>query len=260
MPLADITGHIQVDTLDGNDTLTLALAGGDFIVAGGLIYSGGNPAASPGDKLVITGGSQGIVTYNETNANDGSIVMSNFGTVTYTGLEPIVNSGTSTDIIFNLPAGSSEMTLGDDGTINTLSRLSSSPTSFERTDFANPTGSLTINRGNASDTITVNALPDFNADLSIGTTAGPFAAITLSGEVTLAAGKILSASGTNFNALASGAVTVSGAGAINLAADNVALDASATLNAAGTVSIVPVTTGRTINLGRVDYGRQRRVE
>ena len=53
---------------------------------------------------MITGGSQGTVTYNYANAHDGCVVMSNFGTVTYTGLEPIINSGNATDVIFNLPA------------------------------------------------------------------------------------------------------------------------------------------------------------
>ena len=49
-------------------------------------------------------------------------------TITYTGLSPIVNTGTAIDMVFDLPAVSSIATLGDDGTTgNTLSRLSSSP-------------------------------------------------------------------------------------------------------------------------------------
>ena len=93
--------------------------------------------------------------------------MSNFGTVTYTGLEPITNSGTATDIVFNLPAGPNAATLADDGTgANTMSRLSGA--TFETTDFANPTGSVQINRGNAADTMVVNALPDLTSSLFIG--------------------------------------------------------------------------------------------
>ena len=38
--------------------------------------------------------------------------MCNFGTVTYTGLEPITNSGTATDIIFNLPAAANDGAAG----------------------------------------------------------------------------------------------------------------------------------------------------
>ena len=46
-----------------------------------------------GQRARILGGAQGTVTYNYTNATDGSIVMSAFGTVTYTGLAPITNTG-----------------------------------------------------------------------------------------------------------------------------------------------------------------------
>ena len=217
VPLASITGNIQVNTLGGNDTLTLDLAGGNFIPAGGLTFNGGNPTVAPGDKLVITGGSQGTVTYNYTNAHDGSIVMSAFGTVTYTGLEPITNSGTATDIVFNLPAGPNAATLGDDGTGgNTMSRLSGA--TFEATDFANPTGSLTINRGNAADTLTVNALPDFNASLTIGSGANPFSTLTFTGAVTLAANKSLSGDASStINLPAAGSdLATSGTGTISL--------------------------------------------
>jgi hypothetical protein len=214
VPFASITS-IQVNTLGGNDTLTLNLASGDFIPTGGLAYAGGTQTTS--DRLSITGGTQGTVTYNYTNANDGSVVMLNFGTVSYTGLEPISNSGTATDIIFNLPAGPNAATLADDGTGgNTLSRLSGA--TFEATDFANPTGSVTVNRGNATDTITVGALPDFNTTLTLGTGPNPFSAITFTGGVTLAANKDINgfASGTiNFSTAAADLVAA-GTGSIQL--------------------------------------------
>jgi CSLREA domain-containing protein len=182
VPFSSVTGNIQVDTLGGNDTLTLDLSGGDCIPSGGVSYSGGTQTTS--DRLIISGGAQGTVTYNYTNANDGNIVMSAFGTVTYTGLEPITNSGTASDIIFNLPAIGDHATLSDDGTTgNGMSRLSGD--TIETTDFANPSGSLTINPGTASDTTVVNALPDFDAALTIGTSANPFGAITMAGAVTV---------------------------------------------------------------------------
>ena len=244
-----VTGSVTFDTGGGNDNLTVDLSTGDAISPGGITFNGGETSGDD-DGLTITGGSQGTVTYSYSNTTvgNGSVDMSAFGTVTYTGLEPITNTGTATDIIFNLPSGPNTAVLGDDGdTGNTLSRLTS-PT-LEQTDFANPTGSLTINRGSASDTLTVNALPNFNAGLTVGTAASPFSTVTFAGAVTLAAGKTLSAAGTNVNASATGALAVSGTGAINVAADNVALDPAATLSAAGTVSIVPVTATRPINLG-----------
>ena len=215
VPLASITS-IQVNTLGGNDTLTLDLANGDFIPAGGLAYAGGSQVSTPGDRLVIKGGLQGLVTYNYTNAHDGSVVMSNFGTVSYTGLEPITNSGGATDIVFNLPTGPNVATLADDGAGgNAMSRLSGA--TFETTDFANPTGSLTVNRGDASDTLVVNSLPDFDASLTIGSGANPFGVIFLNGALTLAANKNLSvdASG-NISCQPIAIIKAFGAGAITL--------------------------------------------
>jgi hypothetical protein len=224
VPFGSITS-IQVNTLAGNDTLTLNLASGDFIPSGNLAYAGG--AQTTTDKLVITGGAQGTVVYNYTNANDGSVVMQNFGTVSYTGLEPLTNTGTATDITFNLPAGPNAVTLADDGTGgNTLSRLSGA--TFEATDFANPTGSVTINRGNSADSLLINSLPDFNATLNVGTGPNPFSAITFTGSVTLAANKDLNgfASGTINFSTAAADIATTGTGLINLVtARNIALAA-----------------------------------
>jgi CSLREA domain-containing protein len=216
-PLTSITGHIQVDGAGGNDTLTLALGNGNFIPQpGGLIYNGGDPTSAPGDQLIITGGNQGTVTYTYTNAHDGSILMSNIGMVTYTGLEPISNTGTATDVIFELPAGSNAATLADDGTAgNAISRLSAA--TFETTDFANPTGSLTIKRGNAADTLAVNALPDFNANLTIGPAGNEFSTVTFNNAITLASNNSLAAnaSGTINLSNGSNALTTSGTGTIS---------------------------------------------
>ena len=187
-----------------------------------MTYNGGDPTTGPGDKLFITGGSQGTVTYHYTNAHDGSIAMSNVGTVTYTGLEPISNTGTATDVIFELPPGPNAATLADDGTVgNTMSRLSGA--TFETTDFANPTASLTIKRGNAADTVAVNALPDFNASLTIGSAGNEFSTITFNGAITLAANNSLAANASSAINLSNGAniLTTSGTGTINLTAANV---------------------------------------
>ncbi|MBI2805844.1 MAG: hypothetical protein HYX68_12765, partial [Planctomycetes bacterium] len=248
IPMTSVTGSLTFNTAGGNDTLTLDLSGGDPIPAGNLTFNGGNPTGAPGDALVITGGSQGTVTYNYTNANDGNIVMSNFGTVTYTGLDPITNSGTATDVIFNLPAGPNTATLGDDGTSgNGLSRLSGA--TFELTDFANPSNSLTINRGNSADTLTVIALPDFTAGLTVGSSATPFATINLSGSVTLASGKSMAFAGSNVNATAAAALTASGSGNITLTTDNIDIAGTASLTSAATATVAQITVNRAFNLG-----------
>ena len=229
IPWASVIGKLILNTANGDDSLSIDFAGGNPIPSGGVTFIGGNNT----DELVITGGVQGTVTYNYTNATDGSIVMSNFGTVNYTGLEPISNRGAASDVIFNLPAGPNVVTLEDDGTTgNTLSRLSSSPNTFGLTNFANPTGSLTVNRGNATDDLTVSALPDFTASLTIGSTGSPFDLLSFVGAVTLA-------SNMNLVAKAAGAVSLpnstsdistSGTGVVNITtAQSISFQAGASI-------------------------------
>ncbi|MFL5328733.1 MAG: beta strand repeat-containing protein [Gemmataceae bacterium] len=219
VPLTSVTGYIWFTGQAGNDTFTLDLTGGNIFPTGGIKYDGGNPTTGPGDQLVISGGSQATVTYSYTNAHDGSVAMSAFGTVSYTGLEPIKNTGTATDIVFNLPAGPNNSTLGDDTSSgNGLSRLSGS--TFEQTDFANPTNSLKINRGNAADSITVNALPDFNRALTSGSSTAPFGSATIGGNVTLASGFAFTEFCKSLQVNANVSVTLAGAGAASITATN----------------------------------------
>ncbi|MFQ3650072.1 MAG: hypothetical protein SNJ75_07040, partial [Gemmataceae bacterium] len=207
-PFTSLTGAFTLNGLGGNDTLIVDLSGGDAVPAGNIFWNGG---VGGNDSLILTGGTtQGVTTFNYTNANDGNIVMSNFGTVFYTGLEPITNSGTITDAIFNLPVTGSLATLGDDGTTgNGLLRLSSSPVTFETTDFTAPTGSLTVNRGNVADTLSVANLTDFvaSANLTIGSSGNNFASVTFSGPATVAG---LTVYGTTISNTASAALTVTG--------------------------------------------------
>src|SRR3954469_463227 len=177
--------------------------------------------------------------------------MSNFGSVNYTGLEPVTNNGTATDIIFNLPASASTAILEDDGTIgNGLSQLRSGNGTFETTTFVNPTGSLTINRGNAADTMLVTAAPDLTSSLTLGSWISPLNSVSYSGSLTLATAKNLTSYAATQSVAATIALTVSGGGAIGITADNFALNNTATLSAAaGVVTIAPLTTGRPVSLG-----------
>ena len=219
VPFANLTGNITFNTQGGNDTLTIDLAGGNVIPAAGLNYNGGTQTSTPGDKLIITGGSQGAVTYNYTNGTPGagSIVMSAFGTVNYTGLEPITNSGAAADVIFNLPVGATNnVTLADDGTAaNGLSRLSGA--NFETTDFSNPTNSVQINRGQAADTMTVNALPDLTSSLFIGAPGSEFTTVSFAGAMTMAVNHSLMAfSSGSMSLTGAGILATSGTGQISL--------------------------------------------
>jgi uncharacterized repeat protein (TIGR01451 family) len=216
IPFSAVTGSLTINTLGGSDTVTLDLSGGDFINAGGVFYNGGNPTVTPGDKLVIVGGAQGTVTYNYTNASDGSVMMSNFGTVNYTGLEPITNSGTATDVIFNLSGSADTVFLEDNGSTpaDGLLRLRSSPVTFEQTDFAIPSGSLTINLGAGSDSLTVSAAPQLTAGLTINGGTGDDT-INLNAAITFAAGKNLDIDLQNDDA-APGVDTINSSSTANL--------------------------------------------
>ncbi|MEQ1858731.1 MAG: FG-GAP-like repeat-containing protein [Chthoniobacteraceae bacterium] len=252
VPLASITGNIQVNTLGGDDTLTLALAGGDFIVASGLNYAAGANGGA-GDALVITGDVQGTVSYGFTNATDGTLGMSAFGTVTVTGLENTTNSGTATNVLFNLPASASAITLGDDGTTgNGLTRLGG--TTVWSVDFPNPSNALTIIRGNAADTLTVNALPDLNASLNLASVVNPLAALTFAGAVTLGANKSLT-SATSGTTTFSAAFITSGTGSISLTAGDLVLGGGAgSLVGSGVLQLLPATAASTIGVGATATG------
>jgi hypothetical protein len=234
VPLASITGKIQVNTLGGNDSLALALGNGDFIPAGGLTYDGGDPTSGTGDKLFITGSNLGTVAYGYLNSHDGSVVLGTLGTVNYAGLESITNSGSSTNVVFNLPATPNVATLADDGTSgNQLSRLSGA--TIVTTDFATPAAALTINRGNVADTLSLNTLPDFNSSLTIGAAGSEFGGITFAAGLTLMPNKNLAAFATGTISLpnATSDLATSGGGAIVLTtARDITLVAGASITTA----------------------------
>src|SRR5581483_1774287 len=152
---------VAVNGTSANDDLTVDLTGGDVVpkFAGGIMFNGGSQTGTPGDALHIVGGNQGSVTYTYTGGvpGSGSIAMSNYGTVNYTGLEPITNSGMASDVELNLPSGSDNATLGDGGSGSLL--FSSSPSTFEATTFTAPTHGLQI-VGGTGDVLTVNKAVD----------------------------------------------------------------------------------------------------
>ncbi len=121
-------------------------------------------------------------------ANDphsGSISVS--GTpINYLGLEPITNTGTASDIIFDLGSlPDLDATLSNSG-----GSLVLNGTTFESTTFSAPTGSLTINGGGARDKITISGIVNLVA-AALTVTAEEIAvtgSIVTSGDVTLTAG------------------------------------------------------------------------
>jgi len=213
VPFSAVSGpQILVRTFEGNDELTIDYSLGNFSKQ--VDFDGGNQTTS--DSLALTGGSFASVVHSFSGPSSGNVSITGNSLVSYTGLEPIVDTLSAVDRIFNLPSGpASDATLADDGVAaNGLSRLSA-PT-FELVDFSNPSGLVTINRGTASDSLTVGNLPDFSAGLTIGSAANPLGTITLAGNLTLGPDKSLTASATGNLSLPDAASQVRAGGAIAL--------------------------------------------
>lgn len=236
VPASVITGSLTVNLQGGNDTLQLDLASGDVVPTNGVFFNGGNPTAATGDKLILSGGVQGNVAYNYTNASAGNVMMSSFGTVNYSGLEqPLTNTGSITDVVFSLPTlGANTVQFGDDtASGNGLSRLSGS--TIVATDFPNPAGGLSLNYGTANDAVTFNALPDYTGSIVLGTGVFPLSSVTFAGPLNLAADKNVAvfAAGTISLSTANSDLSLSGAGTMLLStARNITLASGSTITTA----------------------------
>ncbi|MBL8816362.1 MAG: S-layer family protein [Planctomyces sp.] len=164
------------------DQVVLDLTGIDFIPSGGISFLGGEDVGNAdNDSLAITGYNIAIdanpltadVTVTHTGLESGNVVLNGLGTVEFDQIEPLALGGTAADLVINLPAGADpNVILSDDGNLgNSITRLSGD--TFELTDFANPTSSLTINdAGNVKQIFIQGLDPAFDADLTVNDDAG----------------------------------------------------------------------------------------
>ncbi|HCO25210.1 MAG TPA: hypothetical protein DIT97_20100, partial [Gimesia maris] len=126
-----------------------------------------------GDSLQILGGDATTVEHEFTNANDGFVFYDGEGTatITYTGLEPILDSIVAANRIFSYTGGDETITLDDDtGAVADYSQIGS--TLGELVTFLNPTDSLEIDAsasgGSDTDVIDIEGIDvNFDADLSV---------------------------------------------------------------------------------------------
>ena len=152
-------GDVAGVSFDGFENLNGAVDNEDtfvFAPAGGLtgVVDGG---AGGFDSLVMMGGTYRVIVYTATGPQSG-VIDADGSLIRYDGLEPVSNSGTATDIVFNLTANADEAVLEDAG--GNSSRLRSVNGTFESTTFTNPSGSVTINLGSGADRFTIDALDD----------------------------------------------------------------------------------------------------
>ncbi|GAB5398577.1 MAG: hypothetical protein Aureis2KO_01620 [Aureisphaera sp.] len=164
VPIASVTGNININTLDGDDNFIVDYSGGDFTDS--INYNGGNQTT--GDILTLFGdGTLNEVTHTFINANDGSIAITGNSLLNYVGLEPVLDNLDANNRIFNFTGGAETITLSDDGNANDgISFIDS--TLGESVTFVDPIASLTINAGNGNDRLNVEGVDGtFDAGLTI---------------------------------------------------------------------------------------------
>jgi Ca2+-binding RTX toxin-like protein len=148
-----VTGSLEVNGTDGDDTLTLDFTNGSPVPSGGLTFDGkGQTGMGQGDTIALVSGRVGKVRHRFMNASDGMIEVDS-SMIQYEGLEPIIDNLDADDREFAFGDTGNLITLSDDGMpSNGITRLASAGTS-ETVDFANPRNTLTIFAGNGSDTV-----------------------------------------------------------------------------------------------------------
>ncbi|WP_339733614.1 hypothetical protein [uncultured Gimesia sp.] len=158
--LLDRTSEVRViGATNSADSLEVDFSGGNPIPVNEVFFNGLGGSGS--DELMITNGSHTDSIYNYTNAHDGSIILDD-SVITYIGLEPITNTGTTVNAVFNLTNSANVATLTDNGATSSLTG-----TSFENTTFANPTNSLTINGSGGTDQLFMGGAYSVGLDLII---------------------------------------------------------------------------------------------
>ncbi|MEQ8855829.1 LamG-like jellyroll fold domain-containing protein, partial [Gimesia sp.] len=217
---------------------------------GGIFFNGGTGGEDgDGDVLQILGGTATTVEHQFANANDGSIFFDGevTSTITYTGLEPIIDTITATDRIFSYTGAAETITLADDGDVGDgESQINS--TLGEIVVFAHPTGTLTINTevagGSGADTVIVNAVDStFTANLTVN--AGNDDTLTIAGPTNIGSGNAdLSAGQVNVN----GTFTTSGTVDVD-ANDQITFAAAGIIDA--TANTIDLTAGNNIQLGQI---------
>jgi len=256
-PIVNFTGlaGLTFNGLGGDDVLTLTQPSGDFFnPLAGVTFNGGgqngdgNVLGLPGvdgDTLQINppgagaveadsithrfdpasmppDGDDGLITIADLTISDGTT------TITYTGLEPVLDSLPAADRIFDFVAGAETITLSDDGDAGDGQSLIDS-TLGESVTFANPSNSLTVQTGGGggADAAHIEGLDSlFAADLTF-TGDVDDTAVFQSATTDTAGGNLLVDTG----GVTVGASVLTGGGAATLRADgDIAFTAAGSLD------------------------------
>lgn len=209
---------------EGDDILSIQNPdGGLFTPAEGILFDGGFRGETSGDALEILGGSASTVEHRFVDENSGSIHYNGSATqtITYTGLEPILDTIETQNRSFSFTGADETITLSDDGVAGDSYSLIDS-TLGESVTFLNPTDALAILTqaagGTGADTVNLNGLDSsFSADLFV--TPGSDDAVNV-GNLDLGAGDLTLSGIVSFNGAftTTGGVIVDSAGDLTFAA------------------------------------------
>ncbi|NLF73794.1 MAG: hypothetical protein GX575_32565, partial [Candidatus Anammoximicrobium sp.] len=247
VPISGIAG-ITVNTLAGNDTLTVNFSGGNPALGAGITFNGGDPTSGAGDKLVVTGGTFATAVYDATAPHNGTLTLG-AAVINFTGLEPTDLTGSSLgDYTINvdpssLVAGTVTTTVAASGGTDTLVSFTSG---LENTLIRTITGTLTINGDNVDpDVFNVQGVgSSFAASLTVTGQGGTDEIHLQTGAgLTLGAGESLSLTGETIDQ--TGPVTVPGTTTLNNQGSGTALNLT---NASNNFAMVAVTAGGNVSL------------
>ena len=120
------------------------------------MFNAGGQTSVDGDRIELAAGTVTSVVHSPSLSVAGTGSFSVNGTTNnYNGVEGIVDRLIPTDRSFNFTDAAERIVVGDNGTAaNGISRVSSNGTALP-IDFADPTGSLTINSLGGNDDITI---------------------------------------------------------------------------------------------------------
>ena len=142
-----------------DDILIMDGVGGDPQTSGGVTFNAGGETSADGDRIELAAGTVTSVAHSSslTVAGTGSFSV-NGTTNIYNGVEGIVDRLIPTNRSFSLTDAAEQIVVGDDGTAaNGISRISSNGIALP-IDFADPTGSVTINSLGGNDEVNVQNL------------------------------------------------------------------------------------------------------
>lgn len=149
IPLASVTAGLTLTGSALADRFTFDFTAGDPLPAGGITVAGGLPTTTPGDSLVITGGTFTDGEYGPGSGGSGTVDVDG-KVINFTGLEPVDLSG-STFVNYTVTIDPGSTFAGN--IITTISAVDAGVnTNF---DFGS-SGLESIKLGTVSGTLTVN--------------------------------------------------------------------------------------------------------